>query len=160
MQKLKLSEWASVAEIVASVVIIASLAYVGLELNQNTQALQQQSYQSTMGLLAGGDMTLATNEDLLRIVVVAETSPSDVSAEEWLRFTHFVYPRIATWEFLYLAKQENSLSEIQWGAFEPYFVGFSCKRGYMRFWEENQSAFAQAFRVYLDTKVFPECREQ
>ena len=37
MRKLKLKDWASVAEISASFVVVASLAYIGLELNQNTK---------------------------------------------------------------------------------------------------------------------------
>ena len=160
MSKLKLSEWAYVAEILTSVVVIVSLAYVGLEVNQNTQALQNASHLSVNKLLQDGDIALATNEDLHRIVMVANKSPSDVSAEEWSRYTHYMLPRIGIWEYLYLAKQEEAISDNQWLAFEPYYLGLVCNRGNARFWEEKQSAYAPAFRAYLETEVLPECSEQ
>ncbi len=70
MAKLKLSEWASIAEIFASFVVIASLAYIGLEINQNTKALQQASYQSILSVISDADMEIASNADLNRIVIL------------------------------------------------------------------------------------------
>ncbi len=37
MLKLKLSEWASVAEIIGGLAIVASLLFVGLEVRENTR---------------------------------------------------------------------------------------------------------------------------
>ena len=45
MSNLKLADWASIAEILTSVVVVVSLIYVGFELNQNTIAIQQSSHQ-------------------------------------------------------------------------------------------------------------------
>jgi len=160
MPNLKLSEWANVAEIAVSFVIVASLAYIGLEVNQNTQALQIASYQSMNNYLLELDVAQASNEDLNRIIMLAETSPSDVTAEEWVRFTKMAYPRYGLWEYMYLAIQENAISENQWLAFEPYFVGeFACKRGYRRFWEEHHFGFSPLFNEYMQSEVLPTCGE-
>ena len=83
MSKLKLSDFASIAEILASVVVIASLAYIGLELRQNTQAMQQASYQSANDYLLQLDLAQATDEELNRLVMKAESTPADVTEEEW-----------------------------------------------------------------------------
>ena len=79
MRSLKLSEWANVAEIVASVVIVASLVYVGLEVNQNTRALQNESYQFVLTALREGNDLLVTDADFYRIFVTGEASPSELS---------------------------------------------------------------------------------
>ena len=62
--------------------IIASLGYVGLELNQNTTAIQQSSYQATLDMLTEGDYLLASDEDLNRIVLTAERDPSQLDEEQ------------------------------------------------------------------------------
>ena len=160
MSKLTLSDWAHIAEIFTSVIVIISLVYVGLEVNQNTQSLQNESYLNVMERLTDQDLALAANEDLHRIVMVANTSPTDVSAEEWSRYVYYTFPRFGMWEYLYLAKQQNAINDFQWLAFDPYFRGFICSKGSLRFWEENQSAYATNFRVYLNTKIVPECSEQ
>jgi hypothetical protein len=86
LKNLKLSEWANVAEIIASIVIVFSLAYVGLELNQNTKSIQQSSYQSTLSMLTEGDLLLAADADINRIVTAAESDPTKLADEEWSRF--------------------------------------------------------------------------
>jgi hypothetical protein len=121
--------------------IIASLGYVGLELNQNTTAIQQSSYQATLDMLTEGDYLLASDEDLNRIVLTAERDPSQLDDEEWSRFTRYAFPRLGSWEYIYLSRQSNSISETHWSAFNPYFADLICNSGYKKFFEENTIAF-------------------
>ncbi len=160
MPNLKLSEWASVAEIATSIVVIASLGYIALEVNQNTQALQVGTYQAMATFMLELDVAQASNEELNRIITLAETSPSDVSPEEWPRFTKMAYPRYGMWEFLYLQMQNDAVDEITWLAYEPFYLTeFACKRGYRRFWEEHQSGFSPPFIEYMQSEVLPTCGE-
>ena len=110
MIKLRLSEWANIAEIFASIVIVASLAYIGIELNQNTQALQQDSYQATVGTLVELDIAEATNADLSRIMLEGNSSPRELAPEEWARFVRIAYSRIGLWEYVYLSSRERQLA--------------------------------------------------
>ncbi len=160
MRSLKLSEWANVAEILASVVIVASLAYVGLEINQNTKALQNESYQYVLTTLAEGQNILATDKDFHRVFSTGERSPSDLSDEEWARFAIFVLVRWSAWEYLYMMKQEDSISPVAWTAFDPGFRVLVCMRGHRRFFEERSLFFAPQFIAYLEAKVFPNCGSQ
>ena len=157
MKKLTLSEWSSIAEIVASIVIVASLLYVGLELNQNTQALQQTSFQSVLQILSEGEMALATDDELLDAVLLVEQAPTDASERDWRKFTHFAYPRIGMWEYLYLGHRENAISSVHWLSIEPYFFAVICLPGYQRFWKENQFGFSSEFIDYVETNALPRC---
>ena len=157
MPNLKLSEWANIAEIAVSFVVVASRAYIGLEVNQNTQALQNASYQSMNDYHLALDVAQASNEDLNRIIMLAETSPSDVTAEEWARFTKMAYPRYGMWEYLYLSKQDDAVDEA-WLAFEPFYLTeFACKLGYRRFWKEHHLGFSPLFIEYMQSEVLPIC---
>lgn len=154
---MKLSEWASVSEIVASIVIIASLGYVALELNQNTQALQQTSYQDALDTLSTGDFLLASDAEVHRIVKLGEVDSTEITDTEWSRFEHFAYPRMGVWEHTFLAHSENSISEIQWTALEPFFIDMFCKAGYQRFLKENRVAWSLDFLSYIDSEATPKC---
>lgn len=159
MRSLSLPEWANVAEIIGTVVVIASLAYVGMEVNQNTQAVQLASYQSMNGLLIELDVAQASNGDLNRVMTIAETSPTEVTPEEWIRFVRMAFPRYGMWEYLYLSKQRDAVDENQWLAFEPYYRNeYACKAGYIRFWEEHQEGFAPPFVEYMQSSVIPTCK--
>ena len=154
---MQLSEWASISEIVASIVIIASLGYVALELNQNTQAIQQSSYQDALDTLSSGDFLLASDAGVHRIVKLGEVDSPEISETEWSRFEHFAFPRVGVWEHTFLAHSENSISEIQWTALEPFFINMFCKAGYRRFMKENRVAWSLDFLSYIDTEATPKC---
>ncbi len=157
MRSLKLSEWANVAEIIASVVIVASIVYVGLEVNQNTKALQNESYQFVISGLRESNALLLADEDLNRIFEAGVSTPSSLSDEEWRKFSTFMIGRWANWEYLFLMRQEGSISPAAWSAFDPGFRVQVCAPGYLRFFEENRLRHAPEFMEYLDNEVFPDC---
>ena len=157
MRKLNLSEWANIAEILASVVIVFSLAYVAMELNQNTKALQHDSYQSVLDALADGDLARAMDAELDHIIFTGESAPSELDSQEWSRFTSFAFPRIGLYEYMYLAKQQDALSDVQWSAFEPYFSSLVCLPGWEKFLNENKPYYADLFMDYLTRDIFPKC---
>ena len=159
MRKLSLSDWAHLAEVVTSVVVIISIIYVGIELRQNTQELQLASYIGTQESMINGDLTVAANADLNLIVMKANSDPESVSTEEWSRYTHYLYPRLGTWEFLFLSYRDETASVGQWLAFEPYFLNRICNAGYRRFWEENRPSFDLGFIVYVDDQIASICHD-
>lgn len=150
MKKLTLSEWASVAEIIAAIVIILSLGYVGLELNQNTNAIQQSSYQATLDTLTEGDYLLASDPDLNRIVTTAENEPETLNEDERSRFTRYAAPRLGAWEYMFLARQTNSISESHWAGFHPYFDFLICNTGYNVFFNDNPHIYNPEFVEFVE----------
>ena len=116
MRNLKLSEWANVAEIIASVVIVISLIYVGFEVNQNTQALQNEVHQNVLSILSDQQNVLVADAEFHEIFMTAETMPTNLSALEWSRFEQFMYPRFGVWEYLYVAIQDDAITDSVWSA--------------------------------------------
>ncbi len=157
MIKLKLNEWASIGEIITSLAVVASLVYVAFEIKQNTDSLQQSSYQSVLDRLSSHDMMVAADKDLHRIVSSAENPDIELSEEDWSRFEHFAFPKMGEWEYMFLASEANAISQIQWTAFEPYFTQLYCQPGYQKFWKNNRFAFAAAFQTYVDSITQSRC---
>ena len=160
MPQFKLSDWADLSEIAASIVVVLSLVYLAFEVNLNTKAMQHASYQTTIDQLSNADSLLAVNEDLHRIVTTANDAPSDVSSEEWSRYEYYQFPRFGIWEYMYLARQEDMLSDIQWLALDPYFRVMACTPGGVRFWKDNPAVWSDSFRGYVNSDVLPSCSEQ
>ena len=159
LQKLKLSEWANIAEIIASIVIVASLVYVGMEVNQNTKTLQNESHLTVIALLNEQQLALTTDQSLHRIFIKAEEEPFDLSNEDWSRFVEFMYPRFGVWEYLYIAKEEGTINQYVWSGFEPYFLSIICKPGYRRWWDDYGFSNAPPFITYVETEVLPNCTD-
>jgi hypothetical protein len=155
--KLKLSEWANIAEIIAAGVIVASVIYLSYEINQNTRALQTDSYQNVLNEIGGLNIAVATDEEFHRIFRLGEQSPSELSELDWARFTQITFSYSGLWEYLYLGRQENSITPAVWSAFDPYFRGIVCMPGYRRFYAEQRHAHAPEFITYVETDAMRAC---
>lgn len=160
MPNLKLSDWAAVAEIIASFAIIVSLAYVGIEVSQNTKALQHDTYQNMMTMVNEGQYILATDQEFHQLFFSGENSPSDLSEEEWSRFTQFNFPRMDNWEYLYLSKQDETITSAIWSSYDNWYREMVCLAGHRRFFEENRAAYAPQFIAYLESDVLPNCPQE
>ena len=157
MKSLGLEEWANIAQIIASVVVVISLVYVGLEVHQNTKAIQNESHRSTLEMMNSGQLVLATDDEFHRIYSMGLESPADLSDEQWSRFVQFMLPRLGAWEYIYLAKQEGSASQGAWAAFDPYFREVICMPGLTRFFSEYKSAYAPSFVDYVESDPLRQC---
>jgi len=65
--KRTLQEWANLAEIIGSVAIITSLIFVGLEVRQNTVAIQSSAAQSVHENFAGWYLAAESHPELLAV---------------------------------------------------------------------------------------------
>jgi hypothetical protein len=158
MSKLKLSEWANLAEIGASLVVVASLAYVGLEINQNTKAVHAATFQGFVGNLTQVDLAVVTNPNLDRIIRTGELSPDDLSKQDWSTFSRYSLARTGQFELAYLSYLDGTMNDSQWSGIRPFIHSLFCLPGYRRFWNENsQSTFAPVFIDYVESNVLPLC---
>ena len=151
MNKLTLSQWANIAEITASVILILGLVYVGLGLDRNTKAVHSETWQAVVDKLIDLDVAEASSPELSGIVMRGESSPADLTPEEWWRFAKFAESRLGQMEFAYLARTNDTLGESYWVALEGYLAHMVCKPGYQRFWAEaGNASYHVDFATYVN----------
>jgi len=156
--KLQLEEWSHLSQILAALVVIASLAYVALEIEQNTKAVQAASYQAIVSNLTAVDLAVVTNPELDRIITKGESSPDELTLEEWSTFSRYSLTRIGQLEMAYLSFIEGGLNVTQWSGIEVYMPALLCMPGYSRFWDENyESVYAPAFVEYVKSNITTKC---
>lgn len=88
MRKLSLSEWASVAEVISAVAVVASLIYLAIQVRENTMLSAQEAVSSAIAEFNEFDRLIAVNADLASIIMRGEQGSSSLSAEEQRRFEH------------------------------------------------------------------------
>ena len=91
--------------------VLAGLVFLGFEIQQNTRAVQNESYLSVMALLIDHQSTIIADEKLSRIIMTGEDSPAALSPEEWYRYSDTMLGRLGVWEYLYLGRQEGSATD-------------------------------------------------
>src|ERR1700681_3657799 len=82
---MSLAEWSNLAQIVGSVVVIVSLVFVGLQVRQNTAALQRNEHNSTMAQWTVIRMAIAKNRDIAELMTAGLHGESVLDAADQLR---------------------------------------------------------------------------
>ena len=93
-----LEQWSSLAQIVGSVGVIVSLLFVGLQIRQNTGALQRNEHNSTMEQWTVIRMAIARNRDIAELMSAGLHGESSLDPADELRL-------------------ENMLQECAWASF-------------------------------------------
>jgi len=65
---MSLDQWSSIAQIVGSIGVVLSLIFVGLQIRQNTNALQRNEHNSTMTQWTVVRMAIAQNRDVAELM--------------------------------------------------------------------------------------------
>jgi hypothetical protein len=98
MKPMSLEQWSSLAQMVASAGVVVSLIFVGLQIRQNTGALQRNEHNSTMAQWTVIRMAIAQNRDIAELMTAGLHGESALDAADQLRL-------------------ENMLQEYAWASF-------------------------------------------
>ena len=85
-----LEQLSSLAQIVGSAGVIVSLIFVGLQIKQNTSALQRNEHNSTMEQWTVIRMAIAKNRDIAELMTSALHGESAIDAADQFRLEHML----------------------------------------------------------------------
>ena len=146
---LGLKKLAAIAEIVASVAVVASLLYVGSEVRRNTAATQAASYQEIVRASNEYLLALASDSGLTDIVLRAETDPASLSPAEGRRY--FSYTRVfwRNMDNAFVQHKRGVLADSEWEVYR----GLACAtktRTPPRFWRLHEGSLSRDFVVVMN----------
>ena len=146
---MKLSDWASIAEIFGAVAIVVSLVFVGLQIRDNTVAIQAATYQEHLGYelnlltTAASDSGLAENYAIgSRGGTLDGLEGSDVAKTRWLWLATY-----RLYEGFYLQYLRGTLSTEDWESRRQVAEEFLSYPMACQF--ANGIAFGGEFRDYI-----------
>ena len=121
-------------EVVASLGVIASLVFVGLEVRQNTIASRAAAYQAVGLTFVDGLLDISLDPDLALILDIAADSLrwDELDEAEWARVKYRYRNIVRAYETIYLQVREGLLPDsalYEWG-----FRGISGNATWRRLW--------------------------
>ncbi|MDA1075944.1 MAG: hypothetical protein O3A63_14435 [Proteobacteria bacterium] len=133
--KLALSDWANVAEVVGGLAVVISLLYVGVQINENTEEVRATSRQQLVTRSADATGNAASNPELATALGKAEQGTSFAPEELW-QYQYFVRGMFYDIQEAYLLYTEGHLDRDYWltrkSIFQAYVVNPLALEVYMR----------------------------
>ena len=148
--KAKLSDIASLAEVVGAVAVVISVIYLAVQISDSNKELRSQSHYNALSLGQRPFEIELENADLARIVSVGYVDPGQLTDEEWYRFTQYQIMAFNAWEYYYYERGKDAIPEQLWiGANAYYENNVLTKPGLAKFWSEYEHIYAEPFHSYV-----------
>ena len=112
MAKRTLSEWASIAEIVSATAVIASLLYVGFEINRNTTVSLAANRQAIAA--RAQELALYSGEVHITRLLFESYDETNLSDAERDRLTAYIGALLRTTEEAFLLYRDGMLEDEYW----------------------------------------------
>jgi len=136
-------------EVLAALAVIVSLVFVGLEVRQNTTAVQSAAAQSVHENFATWYTSLQGDDALIEITTRGMRNYGSLNPTEKGQFIAVFMSFSSHTQNAYYKWQEGSLSPELWRAWELVSMNFFSTSGGKDFWAERSYMFADAFQVYI-----------
>ena len=148
-----LEEFNYIAEIVASVAVIASLIYVGREVGQNTKATHAAAAQAFVSAINEYVGMINASDKLADILHQGANGLSALKGGDLIRFMAFRDQVFMALQSQYLQWKDGTLDERLWLAQKQAASARLSQAGEQEWWAARRHMYFQEFQDYLDHLV-------
>ena len=147
---MSLEEFNYIAEIIASIAVIASLLYVALEVRQNTAATQAATGQSYVAALLENVGLINLSSNLADILDRGANGLANLKNDEIIQFGAFIDQNFITYEAFYFRWKAGMLDARLWSIYSHCIAGFTVQPGWQNWWEIRHHWYDQEFQEYVN----------
>lgn len=120
-----LSDWASIAEIVASITVVISLLFVGIQIRENTAEMRAAQSNDLYDAIRQVELTVLSNADLMMAVDKGFNGRrSEMTEEDVLYFRNYLVQSFTIWEQAYSRANDGLMSSDNYEGWEESFVAY------------------------------------
>ena len=136
MRKLRLSDWASIAEISGTIAVVISLLVVAYNLQRNTTALSGQIVNEMYDANREIGQILLVNPELMSIIERGQADTSIFSVSENMQYEQFLGLHLDIWERAISRENEGLIDEQSVAGWHKYYHEFFRRYLTKEMWEE------------------------
>ena len=148
-----LTELANVGEFVGGMAVIFSLAYLALQIRQNTRSVRSASFQSLVDSFSQVSLELSKDAELTRIYTTGLSEPGQLTEQELQRFHFLILTSTRRFESAFMQQHSMVLSPNQWEGFRSSATGILRSPGGSKWWSDNQRLFTKEFQEFVESEL-------
>jgi hypothetical protein len=148
--KLKLSDWASLAEIISAIALIISLIYVGIQVSDGTRAVRSASVNEASLAVQNWYLELGSNSQMSELIYRALMSKKPLEDHEEYQFLLGFHSLYLGFQNNYLMSKEGTLDASTRDAFLNVMLAVRDTPGFKRFWRQRKTFLHPEFVSYVD----------
>jgi hypothetical protein len=155
---MSLDEIATIIEIIASITVVISFIFIGLQIRQNTHALRMGAAQSSVQLLSDNMGRVVENEQLAELLSRRGEDGEigtavDLTPTERLMLSNFLSISFRHFEMLHTHRQYGIYEKELWLSTEFRMEQTLSRIRVRQWWEANSAYYAPRFARFVDQMI-------
>ena len=145
-----LKEYALAAEIIGAIAVVISLIYVGVSVNQNTNAVMVANHQA---LVAMDQITTDwfKDPDFAAAHLVSLEGIDKLSPVQRAQVGSYIAGKFNAWEFAFLTHENEMMEDNIWQGWNAHYVSVLKNPGGQWFWSGERGSFSPSFVLYVNS---------
>ena len=148
--KTKLSELASIAEIIGAFAVVISLIYVGIQVNDSTGAVRSASANDANVAMQNWYLQIGSDRQTSELVYSALTSEEALSNEEEFQFLMMMHAVFLGFQNNYLLAEEGTIDMELRESLTMAISGVRNLPGMRRYWRQRKSYLHSGFAEWAE----------
>ncbi len=148
--KFKLSDVASIAEIIGAFAVVISLIYVGVQVNDSAGAVQSASANDANIAVQSWYQQIGSDQQTSELFYEALTSEEALSNQEEFQFLMMLHGVFVAFQNSYLLAEEGTIDVELREALTSAILGVKELPGMRRYWRQRRSYLHSGFADYVD----------
>lgn len=154
--KLKLGQFASIAEIIGAFAVVISLVYVGVQVHDSASAVRAASANDATVSLQNWYLQIGSEQQTSELFYRALTSEEALSNEEEFQFLMMLHGAFLAFQNSYLLAEEGTIDLELREAITAAILGVKALPGMRRYWRQRKSYLHSGFADYVDQLLIEE----
>ena len=148
--KLKLSQFASLAEIVGAFAVVASLIYVGIQVDDSNRAVRSASINDANFAVQEWYLQIGTDERASELFYNSLMSDEITSKETEFQFMMQVHGIFLAYQSSYLMSEEGTVDSELVDGLTAAILAVKDTPGMKRYWRQRRTLLHPRFAQYVD----------
>jgi len=145
------ARWSRVTDIVGTGAVVVSLLYVGLQVRQNTAAIQTSTSQEVYQQNQEQGLLVMESAEFAEILLEASRDLATLSPIDSIRYHHYLNVSLNTYEAVYTNALQGTMESDMAAGWLDGLGGLRCKAGMAAYWDRQREAYHRAFRTAVDS---------
>jgi hypothetical protein len=141
----------NIGDLVGGVGVIVTLAYLAVQVRQNTRSVRSAAYQAVAGQSIDVASSWATEPSFAPIHTKAALDLSSLDESERFRYDRFAYSNFRSFENLFYQYRQGVVEPDLWVGFRQLLVDLLTEPGLAVWWQERRGYFSEDFQDYAET---------
>lgn len=150
MGSLDLQALANLGEFIGGLVVIVSLAYLAVQVRQNTQSLRTENYARALDRVSAMQSQMSGSSQAATLFSKGAADPTALSPAERIQFSWWAYELFGALEFIFHQAQDRAMPDEvweRWSATAAWWLSFP---GIQAWWAAKPTPFSASFSTFVD----------